>query len=443
MIEIRNTLFILLTMALVMALAWPAQGQAQRLDDTPVDHIVALVEDDVIMHSELQNRLDTVRQQILSRSGRLPPDDVLIPQVLERLIIERLQLQQATRAGIRIDDISLNQTMERIARENRMSLPEFRDRLVAEGIDFQVFREQIRDEMTIGQLRRRQVDNRIQVSEQEIDDLIASESGAIDRDVEYRLSHILVPLPEGANAADIQAARERAEAIRKRAVAGENFSELALSVSAGQQALEGGDLGWRAAAQVPTLFARNVVLMREGEVSEPIRSPSGFHLIKLQERRGGERAQITQTHARHILIQPTAILSQEDARERIAGLRNRILMGDNFADLARAHSDDRGSAMRGGDLGWTNPGDLVPQFEEVMNALPPNTVSEPFLSPFGWHIVEVLDRRTYDSSRQLMRAQAREIIRERKREEETELWLRRLRDEAYVELRLQTRVSGL
>ncbi|MFW5454453.1 peptidylprolyl isomerase [Thioalkalivibrio sulfidiphilus] len=443
MIEIRNTLFLLSAMALMLALAWPVQGLAQRLDDTPVDHIVALVEDDVIMHSELQNRLDTVRQQILSRGGRLPPDDVLIPQVLERLIIERLQLQQATRAGIRIDDITLNQTMERIARENSMSLPEFRDRLVADGIDFQVFREQIRDEMTIGQLRRRQVENRIQVSEQEIDDLIASESGAIDRDVEYRLSHILVPLPEGANAADIQAARERAEAIRKRAVAGENFSELALSESAGQQALEGGDLGWRAAAQVPTLFARNVVLMREGEVSELIRSPSGFHLIKLQERRGGERAQITQTHARHILIQPTAILSQEDARERIAGLRNRILMGNDFADLARAHSDDRGSAMRGGDLGWTDPGDLVPQFEEVMNALAPNTLSEPFLSPFGWHIVEVLDRRTYDSSRQLMRAQAREIIRERKREEETELWLRRLRDEAYVELRLQTRVSGL
>ncbi|WP_018953227.1 peptidylprolyl isomerase [Thioalkalivibrio sulfidiphilus] len=443
MIEIRNTLFALPALFLAILLAWPVQGLAQRLDDTPVDHIVALVEDDVIMHSELHNRLDTVRQQILSRGGRLPPDDVLIPQVLERLILERLQLQQATRAGIRIDDITLNQTMERIARENRMSLPEFRDRLVADGIDFQVFREQIRDEMTIGQLRRRQVENRIQVSEQEIDDLIASESGAIDRDVEYRLSHILVPLPEGANAADIQAARERAEAIRKRAVAGENFSELALSESAGQQALEGGDLGWRAAAQVPTLFARNVVLMREGEVSELIRSPSGFHLIKLQERRGGERAQITQTHARHILIQPTAILSQEAARERITGLRNRILMGDDFGDMARAHSDDRGSAMRGGDLGWTDPGDLVPQFEEVMNALPPNTVSEPFLSPFGWHIVEVLDRRTYDSSRQLMRAQAREIIRERKREEETELWLRRLRDEAYVELRLQTRVSGL
>jgi peptidyl-prolyl cis-trans isomerase SurA len=439
----RKTLFLLSALALLMALAWPLSGTAQDRGDTPLDRIAVLVEDDVIMQSELDQRLNTVKQQIRSRGNMPPPDDVLIPQVVERLIIERLQLQQATRMGIRIDDISLNETMERIARENRMSLPQFRDRLVADGIDYQVFREQIRDEMTIGQLRRRQVDNRLQVSEQEIDDLIASESGAIDQDVEYRLSHILVPLPEGATADDIQQARSRGEALRKRVAEGENFSELALSESGGQQALEGGDLGWRSAAQVPTLFARSVVLMREGDVSELIRSPSGFHLIKLQERRGGERAQITQTHARHILIQPTAVLSENEAQERIISLRNRVLMGDSFADMARAHSDDRGSAMRGGDLGWTNPGDLVPQFEEVMNRLPPGELSEPFLSPFGWHVVEVIERREHDSSRQLMRAQAREIIRDRKREEEAELWLRRLRDESYVELRLQTRVSGL
>ncbi|MFN2348028.1 MAG: peptidylprolyl isomerase [Thioalkalivibrio sp.] len=443
MTDMRKTLSLLPALALLMVVAWPLTGAAQGRDDAPLDRIVALVEDDVIMQSELDQRLDTVQQQIRSRGSMPPPDDVLIPQVMERLVIERLQLQQATRMGIRIDDISLNETMERIARENRMTLPQFRDRLVADGIDYQVFREQIRDEMTIGQLRRRQVDNRIQVSEQEIDDLIASESGAIDQDVEYRLSHILVPLPEGATADDIQEARSRAEALRKRVVEGEDFSQLALSESGGQQALEGGDLGWRSAAQVPTLFARSVVLMREGDVSELIRSPSGFHLIRLEERRGGERAQITQTHARHILIQPTAVLSEDEARQRIMALRNRILMGDAFADMARAHSDDRGSAMRGGDLGWTNPGDLVPQFEEVMNRLPPGELSEAFLSPFGWHVVEVIERREHDSSRQLMRAQAREIIRDRKREEETELWLRRLRDESYVELRLQTRVSGL
>jgi peptidyl-prolyl cis-trans isomerase SurA len=440
MTEIRAFILSLLAAALL----WPATGAAQTTEDRVLDRIVAVVEDDVIMQSELDYRLDQVKQQISSRGNRPPPDNVLIPQVVERLAVERLQLQRAAGMGIRIDDIALNDAMERIARENRMSLPQFREALVAEGIDFQRFREQIRDEMTISQLRRRQVDNRIQVSEQEIDDLIASESGAIDRDVEYRISHILIPLAEGATPAEIQAARERAESVRRRALEeGQDFAELAVSESGGQQALEGGDLGWRSAAQVPTVFARNVVLMREGDISEIIRSPSGFHIVKLEGRRGGEQARITQTHARHILISPTAVLSDERARERLDSLRHRIRMGDDFADLARAHSDDRGSAMRGGDLGWTDPGDLVPEFEEVMNRLPPGQVSEPFRTPFGWHIVEVLDRREHDSSRQLMRAQAREIIRDRKREDETELWLRRLRDESYVELRLETRVSGL
>ncbi|OOG24765.1 molecular chaperone SurA [Thioalkalivibrio denitrificans] len=440
MTELRT----LLTGLLLGLALWPLVGAAQTVDDMVLDRIVAVVENDVIMRSELDYRLDQVHQQIRARGNQPPPDDVLVPQVMERLVIERLQLQRASEMGIRIDDITLNEAMENIARENRMNLPQFREALVREGIDFQRFREQIRDEMTISQLRRRVVDNRIQISEQEIDDLIASETGAIDRDVEYRISHILIPLAEGATPPEIQAARERAEAVRKQALAeGQDFSELALSESGGQQALEGGDLGWRSAAQVPTVFARSVVLMREGDVSEVIRSPSGFHIVKLEGRRGGERAQITQTHARHILVSPTAVLSDERARERLESLRQRIRMGDEFEDLARAHSDDRGSAMRGGDLGWVDPGDLVPAFEEVMDRLPPGEVSEPFRTQFGWHIVEVLDRRQYDSSRQLMRAQAREIIRDRKREDETELWLRRLRDESYVEMRLETRISGL
>jgi peptidyl-prolyl cis-trans isomerase SurA len=280
----------ILTALLLVAFLWPAAGGAQTTDDLILDRIVAVVEDDVIMESELNYRLDQIRQQIRSRGNQPPPDSVLIPQVMERLVIERLQLQRAASMGIRIDDIALNEAMESIARENRMSLPRFRELLVAEGIDFQRFREQIRDEMAISQLRRRQVDNRIQVSEQEIDDLIASESGAIDQDVEYRISHILIPLAEGATPADIQEARERAESVRRLALEeGRNFSELAVSESGGQQALEGGDLGWRSAAQVPTVFARNVVLMREGDVSEVIRSPSGFHIVKLEGRRGGER----------------------------------------------------------------------------------------------------------------------------------------------------------
>lgn len=405
-------------------------------EDRLLDRIIAVVEEDVIMRSELLQRMDDVSQQLASRDGQAPPREMLVRPVLDRLILERLQLQEARRIGIRIDDITLNNAVESIARENRMTLAQFRDRLVAEGMDFPTFREQVRDELAISQLRRRQVDARIQVSEQEIDDLIASESGAIDRDVEYRLLHLLIALPEGATPEQIRAAREQAGHIREEAAAGADFTALALRESAGRQALEGGDLGWRRASQVPTLFARHVVLMREGEVSEVIRSPSGFHIIKLAERRGGTRALVRQTRVRHILISPTEVLTSDEAFERLSGLRGRIKDGADFAELARAHSDDRGSALQGGDLGWTDPGDLVPQFEDVMNRLSPGQVSEPVRTPFGWHIMEVLERRDHDGSRALMRTQAREIIRDRKRDDELELWLRRLRDESFVELRL-------
>ncbi|MCG5525764.1 peptidylprolyl isomerase [Ectothiorhodospira haloalkaliphila] len=406
-------------------------------DGRLLDRIVAVAEEDVIMHSELFERIQTIQRQLAARDdGQAPPVNALVRPVLDRLVLERLQLQEARRIGIRIDDISLNNAIENIARENGMTLTQFRDRLVADGIDFRAFREQIRDEMAIAQLHRRQVDSRIQVSEQEIDDLIASESGAIDRDVEYRLLHLLVSLPEGATPEQIRETRQRAERIREEAAEGADFTELALRESQGQQALEGGDLGWRNANQVPTLFSRHVVLMREGEVSEVIRSPSGFHIVKLADRRAGSRSLVQQTRVRHILISPSEVVSDQEAHDRIRSLRNRIEDGADFGELARAHSDDRGSALRGGDLGWTDPGDMVPQFEQVMRQAEPGSVSEPFRTRFGWHILQVEDRRSHDSSRELMRSQAREIIRDRKRDDELEVWLRRLRDESYVEVRL-------
>lgn len=414
-----------------------AQGTVpQSGDGELLDRVAVVVDEDVIMQSELLERLRLIEQQIAARDGQRPPREALLRPVLDRLIMERLQLQEASRLGIRIDDISLNNALENIARENRMSLGQFRDRLVADGIDFGAFREQIRDEMTISQLHRRRVDTRIQVSEQEIDDLIASESGAIDRNLEYRLQHLLISLPEGANPDQIREARARAEMIRSEALGGADFSQLVLRESEGQTVLDGGDLGWRSAAQVPTLFSRHVVLMREGEISEVIRSPSGFHLVKLTERRGNEQVQIEQTRARHILISPSEILSPEEARERLRNLYNRIADGADFAELARAHSDDPGSATRGGDLGWVDPGMMVPAFEDVMNRTAVGDVSEPFASPFGFHILQVTERRSHDSSREIMRAQARDIIRERKRDDELEIWLRRLRDESYVEYRL-------
>lgn len=408
---------------------------APPADGVLLDRIAALVNEDVITHSELEARLQQVARNL--PDGRQPPMDVLRRQVLDRMIIERLQLQFAEQIGIRIDDGTLNRTMQEIARGNNLSLPAFREQLLAEGIDYDDFREQIRDEMTITRLRQRQVDSRVSVSDREIDDFIASQAGAVDRDVEYRLSHILVSVPEAASPEDIRQARERAEALRARIVEqGEDFEQVAIAESDGQNALQGGDLGWRPSGRLPSLFSRPVTLMEIGDVSELIRSPSGFHLIRLADRRGGQQSSVLRTHARHILIRPSAVLSSTEAREQLMSLKRRIEGGESFADLARANSQDPGSARQGGDLGWADPGQFVAEFEEVMNALEPGQISEPFQSPFGWHILEVIERRQHDNTREQLRARAREFIRDRKREEELEVWLRRMRDEAYVELRL-------
>jgi len=405
-------------------------------DGELLDRIVALVNEDVIMQSELEARMQQVSRNI--DAARMPPEDVLRRQVLDRMVIEELQLQFAENVGIQIDDITLNRTMQEIAQGNGMSLRDFREKLIAEEIDYDAFREQVRDEMTITRLRQRHVDSRVSVSEQEIDDLIASQAGAVDQGVEYRLGHILVSVPEAATPEVIQQARAKAESLRQRIVeGGEDFEQVAVAESDGQNALQGGDLGWRPSGRLPTLFARPVTLMNVGEVSDLIRSPSGFHLIKLTDRRGGQQSNIIQTHARHILIRPSAVMSEAEARQELASLKRRIEGGESFADLARANSMDPGSAREGGDLGWADPGMFVPEFEEVMDTMQPGEISEPFRSPFGWHILQVLERREHDNSRELIRAKARDFIRERKRDEELELWLRRMRDEAWVEFRLE------
>lgn len=434
------------TSLLFLCLIW---GTVAAATDTPrpLDRIVAVAEEEVITQRQLLARVQTVQRQLEAREGQAPPREALMRPVLERLVMERLQLQEAERMGIRVDDIRLNNAMEDIARENGLSLAAFRDRLVADGIDFADFREQIRNEMTLSLLHQRRVDSRIHVSEQEIDQFLASESGRIDAGVEYHLRHLLISTPEDAGPEAIEQARRRAEALREEAASGTDFTRLALQSSEGRFALEGGDLGWRAAGEVPTLFARHVVVMRVGEVSPVIRSASGFHIVQLVDRRGGEDTQVRQTHVRHILITPNEIVTDEEARQRLVSLRERLDNGADFAELARAHSDDRGSALEGGDLGWVNPGEMVPRFEEVMNETPPGQVSQPFSTRFGWHVLKVHERRSHDSSQERMRAQARRMIHERKREEQLELWLRRLRDESHVEYRLdpengQARTAG-
>lgn len=401
-----------------------------------LDRIVAVVNDDVVMASELEERLRTVRAQLQEQGTQMPPTSQLKKQVLDRLIMNKLQMQMARQTGIRVDDETLNRTISGIAAENGVSLTQFRDILERDGYSYARFREDIRNEIMISRLRQRAVDNRVSVSEREIENYLANQQHQGETEVEYRLSHILVALPRSPTSGELEETREKAERILEELRNGADFSKTAATYSDGQQALEGGDLGWRKAGQVPTLFADTVSSMEKGQISDLIRSSSGYHIIKLTDVRDSEKVVITQTRARHILIRTDELTSEEDAVRRLRQLKMRIQGGDNFAELARGHSNDTVSAADGGELGWVSPGELVPEFEEVMNSLNPGEVSDPFQTQFGWHIVQVLERREHDSTEDIKRARAREAIRQRKLEEARDNWLREMRDDAYVEYRL-------
>ena len=414
-----------------------AQTHADKPVAQEIDHIVAVVNDDVITDTELEKRMHLVKQQLQRRQAKLPPDDVLRKQILEQLIMERLQLQVAERVGIRVDDESINKVVSNIARENHLTLEQFRDVLAREGYNFADFRNNIRKDITINQLRKRRVENRVTVTEQEVDNYLISMANQRGSNDEFHLGHILIGVPEAASPQQIQAAKQKAETILARLRLGADFAETAIAESGGQRALEGGDLGWRKAGQMPTLFAETVINMRVGDISDLIRSPSGFHIIKLLDRRTTEqRHTIEQTLARHILIRPNEVVSNEEAKQRITRLYERILAGADFAQLARASSDDTASAVNGGSLGWVNPGAMVPEFEEQMNKLQPGQISKPFETQFGWHIVQVMARRQRDDTQQFERMQARQLIGKRKSEDAVENWLREMRSEAYVEYRL-------
>ncbi|WP_297527728.1 peptidylprolyl isomerase [Thiohalobacter sp.] len=411
--------------------ALPVQAAPAELN-----RIVAVVNDDVILVSELEDRLRLVKKQLAARKAELPDDDTLRRQVLDRLILERLQLQLADQNNIRVDDETLNASLRNIARENGMTLTEFRKVLERDGQNWARFREDLRNQIRINRLRQQMVGNRINVTDQEIDNLLASQSAWGDQGRQYRLGHILIATPEGASPEQIAETRREAEKVLAELRAGADFARTAIAYSDDRNALEGGDLGWRKAAQLPSLFADVVRKLKPGEVSDLIRSPSGFHIIKLIDIRGDERKVVTQTRVRHILLRPDALQSRDEVLTRLQQLRERIIGGEDFATLARANSQDKLSASRGGDLDWVNPGELVPRFEDAMNRLQPGEISQPVETRFGWHLIQVLDRRTHDNTEDFRRAQARDFIHRRKMDEELELWLRRLRDEAYVEIRL-------
>jgi len=427
---------VLLFLALMAA---SAGAGAQRA--LLVDRIVAIVNKEVITASELANAVGSAERE-LRRRGTAPPERaVLERQMLERLIMDKAQAQMARDSGIRVDELQLDRAVQRIAENNRMSLAEFRTALERDGVPFDLFRQDVREQITLTRLREREVDDKIQVSDSEIDLFLEAMKAAPGERTEYNLAHILVRLPEQANPEQVEAARRRVEQALSLVRAGGDFAQIAATYSNAPEALQGGALGWRAHDRLPELFADALDRLSPGDVTQPLRSPAGFHLLKLVDRRVGglSDAPIPQTRLRHILIRTSESVSENEARRRLNELRRRILAKEaDFADLARASSDDASSA-RGGELDWVYPGDTVPEFERAFQELQVGEISEPVRTQFGMHLIQVLERRSADMSGERKRLQARQALRERKSDEAYTEWLRQLRDQSYVELRLEDR----
>jgi len=401
-----------------------------------VDRIVAIVNDDVITSAELEAELNIIKQQLRQQQTQLPPDSILEKQVLDRLVVTRIQLQHAEKRLLKIDDESLNSAIANIARQNGLDIVTFRQALEASGLNYNEYRERVRNEMIIARLQQREVQRKINVTEQEIDDFLANQDLQDSSSDEYRLQHILLVVPEAAAAERIQAAKQKAQQILEQLKGGADFTQMAIADSDGQQALNGGDLGWRKLAEIPTLFSSLVRDMQVGELSDVIRSPSGFHIIKLTEKRSSDPQHIVeQTLARHVLIQTNELVSGAEALGRVQQLKQRIDNGEDFAQIASAHSDDKGSAADGGSLGWVNPGTMVKDFEDAMNRLQPGEVSDPVKTQFGWHIIKVEDRRQHDNTEEFLKRQAREFILQQKLGPALENWIRQIKDEAFVQLR--------
>ena len=403
-----------------------------------LDRVIAVVDSGVIMETQLNARVEEVLKRLNTNNAELPPLDLLEEQVLERLIIEEIQMQIAERAGIKISDSELNQTLSRIASQNNLSLEEFRIAIEQEGDSYKSFRATIKKELIIQRVQRGKVGSRVDISEQEIENFINSEEGRSELAEQYQVQHILVSVKSGLNENEINAIREKAQDILKRLGEGESFEKLAATYSAGQKALEGGFLGWRTTAELPTLFAETVSFLQVGETSDLIRSGAGFHILRLNDKRGNTVKFMDQTLSRHILVQPSEIRTENQAEILIKDIHRRLLEGEDFKQLARQYSEDPGSKMDGGNLGWANPGDYDPAFEKTLNATQIGEISEPVQSSFGWHIIEVLDRRNEDVSQDEQKNRAYQIIYERKFEQELESTLIELRAEAYVDIKLNT-----
>jgi peptidyl-prolyl cis-trans isomerase SurA len=437
----RAARFALFAALCATALSAAAQTRAPTTSK-PLDRIVAVVNDEVITQVELQARVQIAEQQLRRQKITPPARDVLTRQVLERMIVDRAQLQLAKETGVRVDDATVNAAIARIAEQNGATLPAFRERLEREGISFARFREDVRDDITMARLRDREVDSRIQIAEGEIDNFLAAQAGVEAGATEYNIAQILLRVPEAVSAQRIEEIRKRAEDLLAQLKAGADFARLAASYSAGPEALSGGELGWRTAERLPTLFLDAVKDLKPGELAPIVRSPGGFHVLKLVGKRNAVEGRLAtgpvqQTRVRHILLRVSDLTPEPEVRRRLQDLRDRVVRGgQDFGQLARLHSVDP-SATRGGDLGWLYPGDTVPEFERAMNQLKPGEVSEPVQTPFGWHLIQVVERRTEESPLERNRLAARQALRDRKADEAYQEWLRQLRDRTYVEYRLE------
>jgi peptidyl-prolyl cis-trans isomerase SurA len=411
-------------------------GNVAHAAFVPLDTIAAVVDDAVIMKSEVDKRIADVAFQFQRRNAPLPPEEVVRKQVIEQLILETLQLNLATRAGIRIDDQELNAALEELAKQSGLTLAAFQQQLDATpGGSYAEVREQVKRELVITRLRQRRLQDRIRITDQDVQNFLRSPTGQAELAGEYRLGHILIALPEEATAKDIAAAEAKVKQAQADLAAGKDFGQVAATHSSAETALKGGDLGWRKAAQLPTLFAEPAAKMQPGEVAAPIRTPGGFHIVKLLGKRGGEEMRVPQWQVQHILIKPTEILSSDDARQKLEDIRAKLVAGAKFSDLARTYSDDSGSARQGGDLGWVTQGEMVPEFDSRMRKAPLNQISEVFQSQFGWHILQVTGSRDHDVSEQYRANTARQALYARQYDEELASWLRELRNEAFVEIR--------
>jgi len=436
--------FVAVLMLMIVSAGY-AQDKAARSARQPVlvDAIVAVVNTDVITMKELNDRVQIIEQRMRRQNMQVPPRDLLQKQLLERLIVNRAQMQMARDLGVRVDDTMLDRAVARIAEQNGITVQALRDQLERDGISFARFRDEIREEIALQRLREREVDNKLQITESEIDSFLASSvARSADAQQEINIAQILVRVPENASAQQIADRKKRAEQAIEQLKSGGEFAKVAASFSDAGDALTGGELGWRSSARLPQLFVEAVDKLADGEIAPLVRSANGFHVLKLVGRRtvGGTKAGaanvVQQTRARHILIKVSQIVSAAEARRKMVELKSRLDNGAaKFEELARLYSND-GSASKGGELGWIYPGDTVPEFERAMNALKPGEVSQPVESPFGYHLIEVLERKTEELSRERQRLAARQALREQKLEEAYEDWLRQLRDRAYVEYRL-------